>query len=132
MLTAQHFFDILFLKEVSKLKDRIKQIRKEAGLTQEKFAERLGLKRQTIATYETGRSEPMDTIIFSICLEFNINENWLRYGTEPMKINNVEFGSVCREIGVKDPKARQAILDYWELSPEDKELWWKFVERFMN
>ncbi len=132
MLTAQHFFDILFLKEVSKLKDRIKQIRKEAGLTQEKFAERLGLKRQTIATYETGRSEPMDTIIFSICREFNINENWLRYGTEPMKINNVEFGSVCREIGVKDPKARQAILDYWELSPEDKELWWKFVERFMN
>jgi DNA-binding XRE family transcriptional regulator len=131
-LTAQHFFDILFLKEVSKLKDRIKQIRKEAGLTQEKFAERLGLKRQTIATYETGRSEPMDTIIFSICREFNINENWLRYGTEPMKINNVEFGSVCREIGVKDPKARQAILDYWELSPEDKELWWKFVERFMN
>ena len=116
----------------SKLKDRIKQIRKEAGLTQEKFAERLGLKRQTIATYETGRSEPMDTIIFSICREFNINENWLRYGTEPMKINNVEFGSVCREIGVKDPKARQAILDYWELSPEDKELWWKFVERFMN
>lgn len=132
MLTAQHFFDILFLKEVSKLKDRIKQIRKEAGLTQEKFAERLGLRRQTIATYETGRSEPMDTIIFSICREFNINENWLRYGTEPMKINNVEFGSVCREIGVKDPKARQAILDYWELSPEDKELWWKFVERFMN
>lgn len=132
MLTAQHFFDILFLKEVSKLKDRIKQIRKEAGLTQEKFAERLGLKRQTIATYETGRSEPMDTIIFSICREFNINENWLRYGTEPMKINNVEFGSVCREIGVKDPKARQAILDYWELSPEDKELSWKFVERFMN
>ena len=114
------------------MKDRIKQIRKEAGLTQEKFAERLGLKRQTIATYETGRSEPMDTIIFSICREFNINENWLRYGTEPMKINNVEFGSVCREIVVKDPKARQAILDYWELSPEDKELWWKFVERFMN
>ena len=63
------------------MKDRIKQIRKEAGLTQEKFAERLGLKRQTIATYETGRSEPMDTIIFSICREFNINENWLRYGT---------------------------------------------------
>ena len=73
------------------MKDRIKQIRKEAGLTQEKFAERLGLRRQTIATYETGRSEPMDTIIFSICREFNINENWLRYGTEPMKINNVEL-----------------------------------------
>lgn len=62
------------------MKDRIKQIRKDANMTQEKFAKRLGLKRQTIATYETGRSEPMDNIIVSICREFNINENWLRTG----------------------------------------------------
>lgn len=114
------------------MKDRIKKIRKDAGLTQEKFAERLGLKRQTIATYETGRSEPMDTIIFSMCREFNINENWLRYGTDPMRVDNIEFGNICREIGVKDQKARQAILDYWELSPDDKALFWNFIEKFMK
>lgn len=114
------------------MKDRIKKIRKDAGLTQENFAKRLGLKRQTIATYETGRSEPMDSIIFSICREFNINENWLRYGIEPMRINNVEFGNVCREIGVNDAKAKQAILDYWELSESDKKLFWKFVDKFLK
>lgn len=69
------------------MKDRIKKIRKENNLTQEKFAERLGLKRQTIATYETGRSEPMDNIIFSICREFNINEEWLRTGEGDMAVN---------------------------------------------
>lgn len=66
------------------MKDRIKKIRKEANLTQEKFAERLGLKRNTIATYETGKSEPMDNIVLSICREFGINENWLRGGTGEM------------------------------------------------
>ncbi len=62
------------------MKDRIKKIRKEANMTQEKFAEKLGLKRQTIATYETGRSEPMDNIIVSICREFNVNKEWLLTG----------------------------------------------------
>lgn len=49
-------------------------------MTQEKFAKKLGLKRQTIATYETGRSEPMDNIVISICREFNVNREWLLTG----------------------------------------------------
>lgn len=66
------------------MKDRIKKIRKDAGLTQEKFAERLGIKRNTVATYETGKSEPMENVIVSICREFNVNDKWLRNGTLPM------------------------------------------------
>lgn len=66
------------------MKDRIREIRKRANLTQEKFAERLGLKRNTIATYETGKGEPMGNIIVSICREFGVNEEWLRYGTGEM------------------------------------------------
>lgn len=83
------------------MKDRIKQIRKEASLTQEKFAEKLGLKRQTIATYETGRSEPMDNIIISICREFNINNDWLRYGTGEMyksRTRNQEIGAFMNDV----------------------------------
>ncbi len=30
---------------------------------------------------------PSESTIKDICREFNINENWLRYGTEPMKKN---------------------------------------------
>ena len=67
------------------MKDRIRKIRKEAGLTQEKFAEILGLKRNTIATYETGKSEPMGNILKSICREFGINEEWLQTGKGEMK-----------------------------------------------
>lgn len=66
------------------MNDRIKKIRKDAGLTQEQFAKKLGVKRNTVATYEMGRSTPIDAAIASICREFGVNEDWLRNGNEPM------------------------------------------------
>lgn len=62
------------------MKDRIKKIRKAVGLTQKEFAEKLGLKQNTIATYEMGRIGVSDAVIISICREFGINEVWLRTG----------------------------------------------------
>ena len=66
------------------MKDRIKALRKNLGLTQEKFAERLSMKRNTIANYEIGRNEPIDAVVSLICREFNVNEEWLRTGKGEM------------------------------------------------
>lgn len=60
--------------------ERIKKLRKELGLTQKEFAERIGIKSNTIATYEIGRNNPIDAVINLICREFNVNEAWLRTG----------------------------------------------------
>ena len=60
------------------MKDRIKKIRKELDLTQQEFADRIGVKRGGIANYEIGRNEPTDSVISIICREFNVNEDWLR------------------------------------------------------
>lgn len=62
------------------MKERIKKIRKHFNLTQQEFADRLGLKRNSVANYEIGRNTPMDPIINSMCKEFGINEVWLRTG----------------------------------------------------
>lgn len=67
------------------MKEQIKKLRKHLGLTQQKFADRLGLKRQTIAAYEIGNIEPSDSTVLLICKEFNINEEWLRTGTGEME-----------------------------------------------
>ena len=64
--------------------ERIKQARKALDLTQQEFADRLGIKRGTIANYELGRNEPIDAVITLICREFAINENWLRTGEGEM------------------------------------------------
>lgn len=66
------------------MKDRIKKLRKELDLTQQKFGERIGVKGNTIAQYELGRNEPIDAVISLICREFNVNEAWLREGTGEM------------------------------------------------
>lgn len=63
------------------MKERLKLLRKTLHLTQQDFADRIGIKRNSLANYETGRNTPIDAIIVSICREFHVNENWLREGT---------------------------------------------------
>lgn len=59
---------------------RIKQIRSSQKMTQQDFADKLGVKRGTIANYELGRNEPIDAVISLICDKFHVNESWLRTG----------------------------------------------------
>lgn len=66
------------------MKDHIKKIRKELDLTQQKFADKIGVKRNTIAMYEMGKTIPSDQTVKSICREFNVNEEWLRNGIGEM------------------------------------------------
>lgn len=66
--------------------DRIKEVRKSLNLTQQKFADRIGTKQNTVAQYEIGRNVPIDPVITAICREFNVNEVWLRTGAgEPFQ-----------------------------------------------
>lgn len=62
------------------MKNRIRTIRKNAGMTRKQFAERLGISRNTVATYETSSRIPIDAVIVSICREFGVREEWLRTG----------------------------------------------------
>ncbi len=62
------------------MNERLKKLRKTLDLTQQDFANRIGVKRNTVATYEMGRSSPSDSAVSLICREFNVNEDWLRNG----------------------------------------------------
>ena len=66
------------------MKQRIKLLRKELGLTQQEFADKLGIKRTTIGNYELGRNEPVDSVISLICDRCHVNETWLRTGDGDM------------------------------------------------
>lgn len=65
---------------------RIKNLRKELHLTQQEFADKIGMKRNTIANYEGDRNEPSNSVISLICREFDVNETWLRTGEGEMFI----------------------------------------------
>lgn len=66
------------------MQKRIKALRIALGLTQQEFADRICVKRSTIAQYEGGRSVPLDAVISMICREFNVSERWLRTGEGEM------------------------------------------------
>jgi len=45
------------------LNERIKELRKSLGLTQQEFAEQIGSVQNTITGYETGRRIPSNQVI---------------------------------------------------------------------
>ena len=106
------------------MKDRIKQLRKALGMTQQKFADAIGVKQNTVAQYEIGRNEPIDSVVNLICKEYNVNPDWLRNGSGEMfidpatfsldeyaqanKLNKTEI-SIIRGFMELDPETRQAI-----------------------
>lgn len=70
------------------MKERVKELRKELGLSGEKFGEKLGVKRSAISDIETGRNNLTDQMLKAICREFNVNEEWLRSGTGAMFVED--------------------------------------------
>lgn len=96
----RHFsFRMETRKEVDTVNERLKKLRKALDLTQQEFAEKIGMKQNTIAQYEMGRTTPSDAIIFSICREFHVSEEWLRNGTGEMFIEQTRDEQIASFIG---------------------------------
>lgn len=114
------------------MKERIKLLRKHLGLTQQKFADRLGLKRQTIAAYEIGTIEPSDSTLLLICKEFNVNESWLRDDIgEMLSIPEDETAAIVSDLlEDADDEFYKMVLDvvrtYQQLQPDSR----KVLENF--
>ena len=57
--------------------ENLKKLRLREGLTQYAFAERLGISKNLIYTYESEKSVPTTTTLLKICNEFHVTPNWL-------------------------------------------------------
>lgn len=67
---------------------KIKLLRKDLNLSQEAFGKKLGVTRTAISNIESGKRNMSEQTIKSICREFNVNSDWLKYGTGDM-YNNI-------------------------------------------
>ncbi len=115
--------------------ERVREIRKAEKLTLEKFGEKLGVGKTAISSIEHGINGVTDQMIKSICREFGYNEEWLRDGIEPKKPvidEDIEYGQICAELGITDSRAKQIILNYGRFSPEDKKLFWEYIDRLVD
>ncbi len=98
---------------------RIKNVRKEAGMNQKEFSESIGVTQSGVSYMEQDGRNVSDMTIKSICNYFNVNEDWLRNGTEPMYIPESTFSL---DKFVKDHGGTELELDimkaYFELEPD--------------
>ena len=106
--------------------DRVKELRKALGLTQEKFGERFGLKKSAISQIESGVNGVTDQLRLAVFREFNVNEDWLRTGEGSMFVEPDEDEEIARFVGdilSGQPDFRRRLIsvlsrmtpDEWEL-----------------
>lgn len=118
------------------MQERIRLIRKNAGLTQAEFAERIGVKANTVTSYETGLRVPSDAVIVSISREFGVSETWLRTGEGEMLEHadaDTELAKILGQIaGSNDELIKAIIKSYWLLDERDKAAVRKMVDRLVD
>lgn len=105
------------------MKERMKKLRKTLGLTQQEFADRLGISRGNIATYETRDGSPGSSVVNLICREFNVDEHWLRTGAGEMFLPKAD---TALELLVTEHSLsggdRVLIEKFLGLKPEDRKV----------
>lgn len=112
------------------MKDRIKELRKSLGITQQDFANKLGLKRNTIATYEIGKATPSDRVVSDLCNKYNVNEEWLRTGEGEMFVSlnrTQQIAQLTTDLfkGEKDSFKERLLLALAKLDEDE----WKVLEK---
>lgn len=104
--------------------ERIKYLRKDVlKMNQTDFAEAIGMKQRGASYIEQSGAGVTDKTIKTICLVFNLNEDWLRNGTEPMYIQAPTFSldDFVRQHGGTELEL-DIMKAYFELEPGIREM----------
>lgn len=112
---------------------RIKEVRKELGLTQDEFAAKLGLTRGAITNIELNKTEPKPLLVNLICSTYNVNEYWLRTGNGEMfeeKTDAEEIMRFAMEVIGGSPNSTQAtfIKALAKLTPAE----WEVIQKIID
>lgn len=107
-------------------------------MTQEKFGEKIGMKKNSISQIESGKNSLTEQMFKSICREFNVNPEWLREGTGDMFIEPaIDTAYLVSELLENDnDQFYQAVLElvrtYEQLSQEGRRVIRDFGNRYIE
>ena len=115
------------------MNDRIRKLRKSLDLTQKAFAERIGLKQNSIALIESGKRNISDQAILAICREFNANEEWLKTGEGEMfkPAPSSALDALAKEYDL--PEAAYVMIEkFLKLKPSVQEAIYDYMQEVVN
>lgn len=114
------------------INDRVKTLRKHFNLTQGQLADKLGITDSSVSRIEKGESALTEGNIKLLCSQFDVNEEWLRYGKGDM-FNPVEdsLDYLVAKYGADLSPNMQAAVRALLLMPEEKrKVFDEFLEEF--
>ena len=110
--------------------ERVNWLRKEIGLTLEKFGEKLGVQKSAISKIEHDQCSISDQMAKSICREYGVREEWLRsgegdpFGSQTMNQSILSFANEV--MADEDESFRKRVLAVLSrLDPND----WEVLEK---
>lgn len=119
------------------INERIRFLRKNIlHLNQRQFASDLGMAQTGISGMEQDGATITERVIKAICLAYNVNNDWIRHGNEPIFVQQKNFsldefiknnGASDLELAILkayfelDPDIRKAVIQHFKDKLENKE-----------
>lgn len=114
------------------MNDRIKELRRTLDLTQDEFGGRIGITKSSISTMESGRSNPSEQTLRSMCREFGASYLWLTTGEGPMFDNGGDDAAlhvmVDRVMASENDRVKQIFKNLGDFTEED----WQQVNALLD
>lgn len=113
------------------MRERLISLRKELGLSQREFGERIGLTRAAIASYEYGTAKPTGIALTAIEKEYGARHEWLETGEGEMFEPGRQENKVVRammETHESDQTFRAIVDAYLRLGDRDR----KAIRRYID
>lgn len=115
---------------------RLRQLRSSREMTQQQFADALGMKQTTYSKYETEVAQPTGATIQLIVQTFGVSEAWLRSGVGPMlrersRDEEISF-QVARLVRSDNAELKALVRLMLELPPEAARLIVDFARRLVE
>lgn len=114
------------------MKDRIKELRRALDLTQDEFGGRIGITKSSISTMESGRSNPSEQTLRSMCREFGASYLWLTTGEGSMFENGSDDAAlhvmVDRVMASENERVKQIFKNLGDFTEED----WRQVNAVLD
>lgn len=116
------------------MNERLKLLRKTLKLSQDAFAERIGMKGSSISLLESGGRNITEQVIKSICREFNVDYIWLATGDGEMFVDtDDDFIERIDRIMVGEDDARKNLFKaLLEASDEDIAAFQRIIDLFAS
>lgn len=96
--------------------NKIREYRRLRGLTQKELGEKIGVKHNTVSSYENGTNEPEQDILFKIASALNISINNLFPSTTTESSETVQYKNLLKDF----PDLPKAVQLYTQLDVDDR------------